>query len=97
MISNLPKYTSDRKIEMLRKRMWYKDGIFVERLQTAMEKRGIKLSDLVHAGVVSNGIMRNYVVRNGMPTGYVMQKLCSSMGISADYLLGLKDEDTPCS
>ena len=84
-------------IERLNKQAWSSDDVFATRLMLAMKKRGIEQRHLIRSGAVTKGVIYNYMLRGTMPTGYILQRLCSSMNVSADYLLGLKDEDTPCS
>ena len=90
--------SNDAKIiEKLQEKVWSSDDIFSDRLISIMEKRGVKQRHLVRSGVISKGLIYNYTHRHTMPAGYILQRLCSSLDVSADYLLGLKEEDTPCS
>lgn len=84
-------------IERLNKKAWSSDDVFSTRLTEAMKKRRVEQRHLIRSGAISKGLIYNYLNRHTMPTGYILQRLCSSLNVSADYLLGLKEEDTPCS
>ena len=83
------------QIEDLKSNVWNDDEIFVIRLNTALKKRGIPRSCLAKSGVVGHGTINSYggCKGNHTPTGFVLQRICTAINCSADYLLGLKDED----
>ena len=81
------------KIKQLQANMWHDDTIFPERLEIALRNRGLTNSYLFKAGVMSNGTVYNYRTYGRSPTGYTIQKICSAIGCSSDFLLGLKEED----
>ena len=83
--------TKERQIEEMRKRVWWDDDIFRVRLELAMKERDVNGSMIAKAGACSNGTIPNYGLINRTPTGHTLQKLCTAMQVSADYLLGLSE------
>lgn len=64
---------------------------FGERLKAAREKRRMSVVGLAYKSGVNNSTIWN--IENGttkVPDGYTITDICAAMGVSADYLLGLK-------
>ena len=81
------------KVKELAAKTWCDDTIFPKRLEAALKRRGLTNTYLVRAGIYSGGTLYNYIHYNRTPTAYTLQKICSAIDCSADYLIGLTDED----
>ncbi len=76
----------------MRKRVIYASPVdFYKRLKEACKDKGITFNQLERDGVCSAKTIIYYSTHNGMPTAQVLQRLCSYLGVSCDYLLGLSN------
>ena len=63
--------------------------IFGERLKTALDKRDMKQRELARDIKITEAAMSRYIQGTRVPRGDTIVKICSRLGISADWLLGL--------
>jgi transcriptional regulator with XRE-family HTH domain len=64
-----------------------------ERLAEAMQRRGLTPGMLAIKTGISDRMVRNYLKGVHHPGGYSLQKLAKGLGVSVDWLLGIKEED----
>ena len=62
------------------------------RLMRARNAKGWSAFDLAKAIPCSASVICNIENERNSPTAYTIVRLCKALGISADYLLGLKEE-----
>ena len=64
------------------------------RIRTARESRGLENNEAADScGVARSQYWEWENKRNVMPTAYSLRRICEGLNVSADYLLGLVDED----
>jgi len=64
---------------------------FAERLQEAMDSRGISQYELAKLADIAQSTLSMYLSRKRMPAGDVLQRISPILGVSTDFLLGLVD------
>lgn len=85
-----------RSREERKKRIICDDDIFAERFSKILaEQKVTKYAIRADVGISDSSIY-GYISGERVPSGKNLQVLCSYLGVSADYLLGLTNEvDTP--
>ncbi|NLT44100.1 MAG: helix-turn-helix transcriptional regulator, partial [Thermotogaceae bacterium] len=64
---------------------------FAERLQEAMDSRGISQYELAKLADIAQSTLSMYLSRKRTPAGDVLQRISPILGVSTDFLLGLVD------
>ena len=64
-----------------------------ERLAEAMQRRGLTPGMLAIKTGISDRMVRNYLKGVHHPGGCSLQKLAKGLGVSVDWLLGIKEDD----
>lgn len=62
------------------------------RLKKALEMKGMSQSDLARATGITTSAASRYINTSREPNTKVMRRICKSLGVSADYLLGIDEE-----
>lgn len=65
--------------------------IFAKRLGSVLRETGITKNAIEEDGIISRESLHYYLKGEKMPGARILQSLCSYMGVSADYLLGLSN------
>jgi ribosome-binding protein aMBF1 (putative translation factor) len=65
---------------------------FPDRLCTAIERSGLSINTISAAVGITRWTLIEYTVGNFAPTASILARLCSTLHVSADWLLGLKAE-----
>ena len=66
---------------------------FAERLNYIMEKRGYTSGHLALRTGLSEQVIRHYQSGYTQAGGYALKMLAKGLGVSADWLLGLQEEE----
>ena len=66
-----------------------------QRIKTALQIAKIKQSEVANALGITNQTMSSYVNGKSQVPPYVLAEIARMCNVSADYLLGLKDEIVP--
>lgn len=69
--------------------------IFAERLAAVLKEKGIAKTTLEKDGIVNINTLYSYLSGEIMPSARILQSLCSYVGVSADYLLGISNVKDP--
>lgn len=69
--------------------------IFAKRLDAVMKENGVAKTSLEQDGIISLEQLYSYLRAESMPSARVLQGLCSYIGVSADFLLGLSNVKEP--
>ncbi|MGG3915992.1 helix-turn-helix domain-containing protein [Rossellomorea vietnamensis] len=64
------------------------------RIQNARETRGLRPSDIAKKVGVTKGTWSLYESENRVPSLDTFKRIAETLNVSADYLLGLKEELT---
>lgn len=64
------------------------------RLRDAIMRSGKTRSELDELAELGDGVVEKYTCRKfkSLPTAYTLAKLCRALGVSADEILGLKED-----
>lgn len=60
-----------------------------DRLKLALKSKGMSQSDLARATGITTSAISRYINTSREPTATIMRKICESLGVSSDYLLGI--------
>lgn len=69
--------------------------IFAERLAAILKEKGIAKTTLEKDGIININTLYSYLSGEIMPSARILQSLCSYVGVSADYLLGISNVKDP--
>ena len=69
--------------------------IFAERLGAILKEKGIAKTTLEKDGIININTLYSYLSGEIMPSARILQSLCSYVGVSADYLLGISNVKEP--
>lgn len=64
-----------------------------DRLKLALKSKGMNQSDLARATGITTSAISRYVNTSREPTATMMRKICESLGVSSDYLLGIDGDN----
>jgi len=67
--------------------------IFSERLVELLNKVNVSQADFAKIIGKSFQVVSNYCNNRVKPSYEILYKICKEFGVSADYLMGLKDEE----
>lgn len=70
------------------------DGDFPDRLITARWRKGLNQEAFADQLGVGTASISNYETGKTMPSSFVLKCICQTLGVSADWLLGLKEKDS---
>ena len=70
------------------------DLTLATRLRKAREQKGLNQIELAEQVGVHPTTITNYEIAASMPTGIILKCMCEVLGVSADWLLGLKENDS---
>lgn len=71
------------------------DEVFVERLRTVAERNRMTPSMIAIRTGLNERSIRNYIAGKSQPGGYALKMLAKGLGVSVDWLLGIKEEEKP--
>lgn len=60
-----------------------------DKLKLALKLKGMSQSDLARATGITTSAISRYINTSREPTATMMRKICESLGVSSDYLLGI--------
>lgn len=69
--------------------------IFAKRLGAILKEKGIAKTTLEKDGIININTLYSYLAGEIMPSARILQSLCSYVGVSADYLLGISNVKDP--
>ena len=64
---------------------------FGERLRQALSERHMSQHTLASRAMISETSVYFYINKNVMPSAIYLRQICEVLGVSADYLLGLEE------
>lgn len=64
-----------------------------DRLKVALKLKGMSQSDLARATGITTSAISRYINTSREPTTTMMRKICESLGVSSDYLLGIDGDN----
>lgn len=64
-----------------------------DRLKRALKLKGMSQSDLARATGITTSAISRYINTSREPTATMMRKICESLGVSSDYLLGIDGDN----
>lgn len=64
---------------------------FGERLRQVLKERHMSQHTLASRAMISETSVYFYINKNVMPSAIYLRQICEVLGVSADYLLGLEE------
>lgn len=72
-------------------------NIFSERLKGILDSRGVNQVWIAEKANVTEATVSRYMTTDRVPRGDIVASIAKALDVSADYLLGVKDVQTPIS
>ena len=72
-------------------------NIFSERLKGILDSRGVNQVWIAEKANVTEATVSRYMTTDRVPRGDIVANIARALDVSADYLLGVKDIQTPIS